>query len=735
MCSASRRPARARVCNVLVAMVWLGGCGHPQGQGPPGADAGEPPADADMPPPESIYSTLISVGNDRFVAAGGSDADPLAAGMTAAAEATQFEIIDGPDGTISLRSRVNQRFVAPDLAQDGQLSARSQTMGSAETFSKQQLDDGTFALKATANGQYVSVLVNQGAVLHANRPMVAGAWERFIIGKAPRVPPPDLGPNVLLFDPSMPPTYIQRRVDQVFAKQQGDDFGPGRYALAFRSGSYDADVNVGFYTQALGLGRSPDDVVIHGNVHAEADWFNGNATLNFWRAAENLAVVPAGGSARWAVSQAAPFRRMHVKGSLVLDDGGWASGGLIADSVIDGEVDSGTQQQWLSRSSQIGSWTGSNWNMVFTGVVNAPADGQWPHPPYTTVDRAPLVREKPFLFVDAYDRYGVFVPSLRSDGKGASWSGGEAAGKVIPVARFHVAIAGKDSAATLNAALSAGEHLLFTPGVYHLNDTLRVEHANTVVLGLGIATLVADGGVIAMQVADVDGVAIAGLLFDAGATSSPVLLEVGPPASAADHAANPISLHDLFFRVGGAGVGRAKVSLSINSDDVLGDHFWIWRADHGDGVGWDTNTTTNGLVVNGDNVTIYGLFVEHYHQYQTLWNGEDGRVYFYQSEIPYDVPDQASWMNGGMRGFASYKVAASVTRHEVWGLGIYCLFNDNPSVKLGSAIEAPSAPGVKLHHMVTVSLGGGRGEITHVVNGVGDAANPSSTVANLGEYP
>ena len=174
----------------------------------------------------------------------------------------------------------------------------------------------------------------------------------------------------------------------------------------------------------------------------------------------------------------------------------------------------------------------------------------------------------------------------------------------------------------------------------------------------------------------------------------PVLVEVGPNGSHANHARNPISLHDVFFRVGGAGVGRAAVNLRINSNDTIVDHTWIWRADHGvAGVGWDQNLSANGLVVNGNRVTAYGLFVEHHQQYQVLWNGNAGRTYFYQSEIPYDPPDQASYSSGSMRraahnGWASYKVAASVISHEAWGLGIYSVFR-HPNVVLTRAIEVP----------------------------------------------
>ena len=153
----------------------------------------------------------------------------------------------------------------------------------------------------------------------------------------------------------------------------------------------------GFTPQVVGLGRIAGRGGNHGNVHADASLPNNNATCTFWRAAEGFSVTPAGGTMQWAVSQAAPFRRMHVRGNLVLHQNrGWASGGWMSDTLVDGNVDSGTQQQWISRNSEWGSWTGSNWNMVFVGVPNPPA-GEWPSPPYTKVARTPVVREKPFL--------------------------------------------------------------------------------------------------------------------------------------------------------------------------------------------------------------------------------------------------------------------------------------------------------------------------------------------------
>jgi hypothetical protein len=277
--------------------------------------------------------------------------------------------------------------------------------------------------------------------------------------------------------------------------------------------------------------------------------------------------------------------------------------------------------------------------------------------------------------------------------------------------------------ASINAQLDAGKDLLLTPGIYDLTEAIRVRRPDTVVMGLGFATLRPTKGNAAMTTADVDGLIVAGLLFDAGPDPSPVLLEVGPEGSKASHAKNPTSLHDVFFRVGGAGMGRAKVNLRINSNDAIVDHTWIWRADHGSGVGWNLNTSANGLVVNGNNVKVYGLFVEHHQEFQVLWNGNGGRTYFYQSEIPYDPPDQASYTSAPRtNGWASYKVADQVTTHEAWGLGVYSVFR-HPNVVLSRAIEVPKVPGVKFHHMITVALDN-LGEISNVID---DKGGPTFT--------
>lgn len=542
---------------------------------------------------------------------------------------------------------------------------------------------------------------------------------------------PDFGSNVMILDPGMSPEVIQTKLDNLFKQQESNQFGPERYAVLFKPGVYHNKVKLGFYTQLLGLGQFPDDVMLQGGIQVEAAWHEEDATQNFWRSVENLSVTPDNGTMQWAVSQAAPLRRIHVRGNMLLDDnGGWSSGGFIADSLIDQQINSGTQQQWLTRNSNMGSWTNANWNMVFVGVKNAPDAEHWPTPPYTVVEQTPIVREKPFLTLDNAGAYQVFVPALRNNTQGISWQDTRPQGETVPLTQFYIAKAATDTAATINAALGKGKHLLLTPGIYRLDKPLQVTLPNTIVLGLGIATLQPVAGNAAMSIADIDGVKLGGVLFDAGEKNSQVLLQLGDSKSNISHAQNPTTLHDVFFRVGGAAVGNTTHSVIINSNHVIGDNLWVWRGDHGNGIGWATNKTKHGIVVNGDDVTMYGLFVEHFHNYQTVWNGENGAVYFYQSEAPYDVPNQQSWMNGNVNGFASYKVGDHVTHHTAIGMGVYCFFNENPEVKLNSAIEAPAGENIRFSHVTSVSLGG-TGEITHVLNEVGETSKPGHEVSRV----
>jgi len=540
------------------------------------------------------------------------------------------------------------------------------------------------------------------------------------------------GKNVLVFDETMDMEEIKQTFQTLHEQQMHNQFGSERYALLFKPGTYDLDVTVDYYVQALGLGRYPGDVTINGAVQSTTTTDNNKVTVMFWRGAENFKVVPKDNEmVYWAVSQAAPYRRMHVMGDINFDKSGWASGGVLANSVVEGRAGLTSGQQWMTRNSRIGYWEGGNWNRVFVGVEGAPID-TWPELPTTVIEQTPVVREKPFLTYTESGSYAVFVPALLRETSGPSWVNGDEEGELIPLDAFYIASPEKDNAASINQALAEGKHLLLTPGIYVLDETLRITNANTVVLGLGLPTLIPQQGNVALMTDDVAGIKLAGFMVDAGPALSPTLIQIGKKGASADHTDNPISLHDIYCRVGGAVVGQAAATVTINSHHVIGDHFWLWRADHGVGTEWGEGQNKHGLVVNGDHVTIYGLFNEHFQGYQTLWNGEHGRTYFYQSEIPYQPPSLALWNDQGKPGYASYKVADQVAHHEAYGLGIYSFFRGEETVtnkvRLENAMEVPMHSGVHIQHIATFA--GLNGGINHAINGLG----PSTEVGELKLY-
>jgi hypothetical protein len=570
---------------------------------------------------------------------------------------------------------------------------------------------------------------------------------------------PDFGSNVLIFNPSMTQTSIQAAVDAVSTQQVNNQFGTQRYALLFEPGTYGSAAQplvfqVGYYTSVAGLGLSPNDVVINGAIVSFNQCFGLCTGLNnFWRSVSNLTlniVLPkshpayapappedpgcANSNDLYAISQAAPIRRVHVNGLLFLFDycnTGFTSGGFIADSQFSTVVINGSQQQFLVRNSQLGGgWSNGVWNQVFSGVAGAPATCFPCTNPYTTLATSRVTREAPFLYQDAGGGYKVFAPSAQQNSSGPSWLNAPTPGTSLPIGNFFIARPA-DSAARINAALRSGKNLILTPGVYQVDQPIHVTHPDTVVLGLGFPTLIPTDGNPAMMVASAPGVLISGVLFDAGPVTSPFLLRVGDGNAPVDNAAaDPSVLSDVFFRIGGAAAGSVNTSLIVNSDNTILDDIWAWRADHGNGVGWTTNTADTGVIVNGDNVTAYGLFVEHFQKTEVIWNGNGGTDVFFQNEMPYDVPSQAAWMQSpGVDGYAAFKVADRVTSFTGYGMGSYSFFNKGVDIFAANAFEVPATlPAGSMHDLLTIFLDKvhGKGGILNVINNTGG----SSTIAN-----
>ena len=571
---------------------------------------------------------------------------------------------------------------------------------------------------------------------------------------------PDFGPNVYVFTPSMPQSQIQATVDSIASEQVGNQFGTQRYALLFEPGTYGSAADplffqVGYYTSVAGLGASPGDVVINGAVDSFNQCSAGSCTalVNFWRSLSNLTInfpappsgAPCAQTAEfWATSQASPVRRVDVNGFVSLEDyctsPSFSSGGFIADSQFSGStVLNGTQQQFVVRNSNLDGWTNGVWNQVFSGDVGAPAQNFGSGGQFTTLAASPVTEEEPFLQQDSAGNYSVFVPAVQHNSAGTTWGSGPTPGTAVPIQRFFIA-SPSTPVGLINAALVLGKDLILTPGVYHLNHPIVVTRPDTVVLGLGFPTLVPAHGNVSMLVASVPGVKLSGMIFDAGPVNSPALLQVGLPGRGWSDPADPTLVQDVFFRVGGATPGQASNSLVVNSSQVILDDIWAWRADHGNGVGWTDNVGNTGVVVNGDDVTAYGLFVEHYEQAQVIWNGRDGTDIFFQNEMPYDPPSQAAWMeNPSTDGYPAFLITQRAADFSGYGMGSYSFFNQGVPIFATNAFEADNPPGLHLSDMLTIFLNasGGSGGIDHVVNGVGGSttiANPDTPV-NVVSYP
>ncbi|MFZ0185929.1 MAG: adenylyl cyclase [Streptosporangiaceae bacterium] len=574
------------------------------------------------------------------------------------------------------------------------------------------------------------------------------------------------GPNVYVFTPSMPQATIQSTLDSIASQQVSNQFGAQRYAIFFEPGTYGSTADpltfqVGYYTTVAGLGFNPSGVVINGSIDVYNQCFaatppattpNCIALDNFWRSLSNLTINVAGGTGCqaatdfWAVSQAAPLRRVHINGLLSLMDycngaPDYASGGFIADSEFTGKsITNGSQQQWVTRNSDIDGWSNGVWNQVFCGDPGAPAQNFNNGGVYTTLATCPVTEEAPFLYTDSQGNDNVFVPAVQDNSSGPAWASGTEAGTSVPLSKFFVANP-DTSVLAINVALALGKDLILTPGVYDLDQPILVSRPDTVVLGLGMATLVPQRGNAAMVVASNNGVKLSGMIIDAGPVNSPVLLSVGTPGPGS--ASDPDLIQDIFFRIGGAETTSvsATVSLLDNASNSIIDNLWAWRADHGNAVGWTVNKADTGVVVTGNNVTAYGLAVEHYQKNEVIWSGQGGTDVFFQNEMPYDPPSQSAWMAGPTQdGYPAFLVTGNVKSFQGYGMGSYIVFIQTTATLFADeAFQAPKTPGVQFHGLLAVYLGGSGGDKS-IINGVGGPVtstdNPGTgTPVNLTSYP
>ncbi len=524
-------------------------------------------------------------------------------------------------------------------------------------------------------------------------------------------------------------------------KRQAYYFKPNINNQTYDEGGYGSassaeanSIELGFYSHIGGLGKLPSDVKL-GSIFTRPHLSGGaNATCTFWRSMENVTVMR---DFAWTVSQSTSARRMLIEStskyiSDIGDTNFWGSGGFIADTHYSSSQrpNWGGQQQWYSRNVIFPTGStpmGGSYNMVWQGCVNAPNSNE----SNTQIQSTPIIREKPFLFIDNDGEYKIFVPAWQKDRVGISWSSTDMGEGEIQdlLSEWYVAKEG-DTDVEINAALKYGKNIFFTPGHYSLDEPIQVNRKNTILLGTGIASVTLEPtennkwGCIYAD--DKDGIIIAGLLMDSF-NSTTYQIRVGQEGNNINHDTNPILLSDITCRVGGVQSNNIQIhaSMQINSNNVVGDHFWLWRADHGSQRGgdarWTRDRCKNGLIVTGDDVTLYALFTEHYQEYEVLWLGERGRTFFFQNEPPYDAPNQESWssQDGRVDGYAAFKVANTVREHHTIGLGSYAVFTGTDgNVNKKNAFEVPNTPNVKLEKMCTTRFAGS-GNIQNVINGIG----------------
>jgi len=655
----------------------------------------------------------------------------------------------------------------------------------SDLFNNNVLTDPSYTASASAipGVTLPTVRQNRNVVVTKHTPYVI-SYERQMFGT-----------NVWIFNENDDPNVINREINRVGDAMRThlnvSQFSDDRFSFFFRPGEYQdlGRMNIGFYMHIAGLGRNPVYTELHGSIFTPSalpmnnPWggsghvMGNNVTHNFWRLAENFQInrpIGQGPALQWSVSQAAPIRRIMVNGTTNYhQNSGWASGGFAADMIFNGPVNGGSQQQWYTRNSHFGThaMSGVSWNKVTvasTGIAHGHNYMTGGTDTWLSVDNVnswldntpdmawigtelgmERMREKPFLYFNVETQgYYVFVPGWRTNPMGPSWNADYACvAGVASTARslcvetyFFVARPG-DSAAYINRQLAAGKHLLLTPGMFEAEVPIVISQPNTIMLGLGLATVFPgennrDGGVF---IYDVEGVVAAGFVLDAHFDST-YLIRIGELGAQENtgNPNNPIFVSDVFTRVGGVvwANTHAEVSVCINANFVVGDHFWIWRGDHGRGIAWCQsspahpvsnprgiqNSAPFGLVVSGNRVTMHGLFVEHFNKWQTVWLGEEGRIFFYQSETPYEVPDQQSYMshvgyrldNGewvqdptsaGVYGWAAIKVSNNVNRFFATSLGLYGVFN-RYAVTKQNGIEVPNRPGVMVRDAFTNEIGG-----------------------------
>jgi hypothetical protein len=500
-------------------------------------------------------------------------------------------------------------------------------------------------------------------------------------------------------------TEFQTLVDAIYQDSNSNgQFGKKRYALLFSSGTYNISLHVNYYMTIMGLGLLPKDVTIT-KVYSTGN--DASELHSFWRSCENITTGPT----QWCVSQTSPLNNMIINGNVDLGNCGTSSGGFIGNTKITGVCNNGSQQQLFTLNSQLNGWIGQVWNLGFLGCNGANNTNC-----ISTIEPiTPLIAGKPYLFCNN-DNINIVKTIVEKNIQGLLTQP-----TLDNLINSNIYIANPNNVNGIYTdGLALGKNIILTPGIYYLKTSLIISTLNTVILGLGMATLVAKNDIPALIVDDnVEGVRLSSFIIQSGYTgttsTSNVLLKIGKNETDGNEN-NPIIIDNICVRVGPEDDPNEKISadtmMEINSGWVITSNIWLWRADHGPNpIDINKSICNNGLIVNGDNVYCYGLFAEHAIKHIIQWNGNNGRIYFLQSEYPYDITTT------GQIDLPCLNVVGD--NFNGYGLGIYCFFRDG-SPQIETAIRCPN--NAQITHACTRFLTG-NGSILSVINGNGTAVS------------
>jgi hypothetical protein len=588
------------------------------------------------------------------------------------------------------------------------------------------------------------------------------------------LPTNPFGANVTIFNASESVSTINAALSAPYTSANQEFFFlPGTYgsasatpATATTSNTIDAQVASG--SVVAGLGASPCDVVINGNLGI----YNDSLAIRPSQL-ENLTINPieSGDPAdtmTWSTSQEATWRRVNLLGNLLeaalpytaglcLDacapfpgsginaSGAVENGFEVANSNITGDVIDTNGQNTAGVSgrdgnsdpyiqgSNIGGAQGFGTDTMFAGDAGnvpatnfGPAVGSKPAGSNINVKSLPVVRESPFVYYRNGQFY-VFDPSVQFDRRGYDWSlnGG---GKSLPLGDFYLANASTDTAATINAALSGGKDVLLEPGAYSVTAPLTVPHANQVIFGLGEASVTASTNTPTIVVDDaatgtiLAGFQANGLGFNATTNTGPYAadqIEIGTKPKATGSPLDPTSLSDV------STVSNSTTDELINQNDVLLNQAEI-QSNNNSGSGYTTvnwpaeSSGDYGIVVNGDDVTLEGIWLEHFKMTEATWNGNGGQVIFLENELPLTIPYSAAgvqpsfWKeSSSFDGYPSLAVSPSVTSFTLTGMQSWSRFGSGCDCLVTSLITAPVKRDVSINDIFSgqilgsASLSGG----------------------------